>query len=322
MLFLKKSPGQKPPRKQARAEKNLYPLIHVTNSLKDYQQELAKKEVDSLRELGLISSSFNSVLGETENFQSRLEDFGNHFASISQVSDEFTTVKTEISESVLQAQTEVEDLKNVSQQVETHFGEMGSTFSDLQRDMEKIKQCMSKIISIADQTNILAINASIEAARAGEAGKGFAVVASETSKLAQTSMESVRHIDELIMEIKSLIESVISQAKDSVDNINNSSVLIGNAVKTYDSIFDNIADVSELVEKMIQKINQVENVARNVADISEEQADSSRSILASSDNLVAQADSLMQNSETVAKESENLTTSAKELENQIKIFRV
>lgn len=164
MLFLKKSPGQKPPRKQARAEKNLYPLIHVTNSLKDYQQELAKKEVDSLRELGLISSSFNSVLGETENFQSRLEDFGNHFASISQVSDEFTTVKTEISESVLQAQTEVEDLKNVSQQVETHFGEMGSTFSDLQRDMEKIKQCMSKIISIADQTNILAINASIEAA--------------------------------------------------------------------------------------------------------------------------------------------------------------
>ncbi len=80
------------------------------------------------------------------------------------------------------------------------------------------------------------------------------MVASETSKLAQTSMESVRHIDELIMEIKSLIESVISQAKDSVDNINNSSVLIGNAVKTYDSIFDNIADVSELVEKMIQKM--------------------------------------------------------------------
>lgn len=219
--------------------------------------------------------------------------------------------------------------KAVMQDVDAAMHSINDSVRQLQSAIDEVGQASQEITDItrtigeiADETNLLSLNASIEAARAGEAGKGFAVVASETSKLAQTSMESVRHIDELIMEIKSLIESVISQAKDSVDNINNSSVLIGNAVKTYDSIFDNIADVSELVEKMIQKINQVENVARNVADISEEQADSSRSILASSDNLVAQADSLMQNSETVAKESENLTTSAKELENQIKIFRV
>ncbi len=219
--------------------------------------------------------------------------------------------------------------KAVMQDVDAAMHSINDSVRQLQSAIDEVGQASQEITDItrtigeiADETNLLSLNASIEAARAGEAGKGFAVVASETSKLAQTSMESVRHIDELIMEIKSLIESVISQAKDSVDNINNSSVLIGNAVKTYDSIFDNIADVSELVEKMIQKINQVENVARNVADISEEQADNSRSILASSDNLVAQADSLMQNSETVAKESENLTTSAKELENQIKIFRV
>ena len=238
MLFLKKSPGQKPPRKQARAEKNLYPLIHVTNSLKDYQQELAKKEVDSLRELGLISSSFNSVLGETENFQSRLEDFGNHFASISQVSDEFTTVKTEISESVLQAQTEVEDLKNVSQQVETHFGEMGSTFSDLQRDMEKIKQCMSKIISIADQTNILAINASIEAARAGEQGKGFAVVATEVKKLAD-------EIKGLVAEVDSSVKAV----EHGTDRLNDSIVT---SQQTLGESVEKVRETSEMFDRIIK----------------------------------------------------------------------
>lgn len=219
--------------------------------------------------------------------------------------------------------------KAVMQDVDTAMHTINDSVKQLQYAIDKVGHASQEITDItrtigeiADETNLLSLNASIEAARAGEAGKGFAVVATETSKLAQTSMESVQHIDALIMEIKSLIESVISQAKDSVDNINNSSVLIGNAVKTYETIFDNIAIVSELVQKMIQKVNQVENVARNVADISEEQADSSRSILASTDILVAQADSLMQNSETVAKESNELTTSAMELETQIKIFRV
>ena len=273
MLFLKKSPGQKPPRKQARAEKNLYPLIHVTNSLKGYQQELAKKEVDSLRELGLISSSFNSVLGETENFQSRLEDFGNHFASISQVSDEFTTVKTEISESVLQAQTEVEDLKNVSQQVETHFGEMGSTFSDLQRDMEKIKQCMSKIISIADQTNILAINASIEAARAGEQGKGFAVVATEVKKLADEIKGLVAEVDSSVKAVEHgtdrLNDSIVTSQQtlgESVEKVRETSEMFDRIIKAADGAAFVQSEISGVIEKSQTSLSAVRSFFERIKD--------------------------------------------------------
>ena len=124
------------------------------------------------------------------------------------------------------------------------------------------------------------------------------------------------------MEIKKLIRDVIHLSKDNVENINNSSVLIGNAVKTYDNIFENIITVGDLAQQMMQKVNQVENVAKDVATISEAQADSSQTILASSDILVEQTDNLMMNSETVAKESKELTTSAEELETQIKTFKV
>ena len=124
---------------------------------------------------------------------------------------------------------------------------------------------------IADETNLLSLNASIEAARPGAAGKGFTVVALEIGKLAQTSMDSVKHIDNLVLEIQALIGDVIEQANGSVENINSSSALIGNAVITYDTIFENIAVVGELAQQMIQKVEQVEDVARNVAAISEEQ---------------------------------------------------
>lgn len=154
-------------------EKSLRPVLHVMDSLKDYHTELVQKEVDSLRELSKIGSSFRDVLDETEDFHQQLEDFGDHFAGIEQVSGGFSTVKETISKSVDHAQNGVEELKNSSQQVEAYFDEMGSTFGSLQEAVVKIKRCTSKIIKIAEQTNILALNASVEAARAGEQEKAL-----------------------------------------------------------------------------------------------------------------------------------------------------
>ena len=113
MLFRGK--GQKRGAAQRGTEKNLYPLLHITDSLRDYQQELVKKEVDSLFELSMVGKAFDGVLTEAVVFQTKLEDFGEHFSSISQVASEFSNVKTEISQSVAQAQAEVAALKDISQ---------------------------------------------------------------------------------------------------------------------------------------------------------------------------------------------------------------
>ncbi len=134
-------------------------------------------------------------------------------------------------------------------------------------------------------------------------------------------MNSVQNINDLILKIKTLIMDVIHQVNDSVENIHNSDILIGNAIKTFDVIFGNIVTVGNLVQNMIQKVEEVEDVAGNVAAISEEQAASSEEILNSSDILVEQANSLMVHSETVAKESVELTMSAEELAEQIKTFQ-
>ena len=141
-------------------------------------------------------------------------------------------------------------------------------------------------------------------------------------KLAQTSMVSVQDIDNLVLKIKTSVRDVVSQAGESVNNISNSNLLIEKALGTFDVIFENIVTVGGLVQKMIQKIEEVDSVAGSVAAISEEQAASSEEILSSSDVLLEQTNGLMENSENVAKESKELTTSAEELATQISSFKI
>ncbi len=190
------------------------------------------------------------------------------------------------------------------------------------KSSEEITNITGVISNIAEETNLLSLNASIEAARAGEAGKGFAVVATEIGKLAQSSAESVQNIETLITEINDLVKAAVGQADDSVKNINSSSELVGGALTTFDTIFGNIDEVGTLVQQMIEKVEKVDEVATNVAAISQEQAASSEEILATSDTMVEQANNITGNSETVAADARELTSSAQELADQVAAFKI
>ncbi len=254
MLFRKK--GQKDRKETPGKEKTLYPVLFVMNTLKDYHRELVQKEVDSLVELGLVKSSFNNVLNEAENFQEKLQDFGQTFSNIDQVSGEFASVKSEIDQSVAQAQSEMAALKTSSMEVEERFVEMNSTFEDLQSSVEKIKSCMSEIVSIANQTNILSLNASVEAARAGAQGKGFAVVATEVKKLA----------DE-IKDLAALVDSSVSDVERGTDKLN-ASIRTSRQAMGYS--MEKVNDTYATFDKITQAADGASSVQSEISGVIEE----------------------------------------------------
>ncbi len=210
MLFSKKTSGQ-----IQHNEKSLYPVLYVTDHLKDYKDALIQKEVESLWELSLVNKSFSGVLERADNFQAQLMDFGQSFSSINTTAGQFSEVRESIGQTVSQTQNKVEDLKQTYVAIEQSYEGMEQTFIQLQAAVTSICKSINKIVSIADETNILAINASIEASRAGESGKGFAVVASKVKELAE-------EIKTLANEAESDIHNVESGTKQLNKSISDS----------------------------------------------------------------------------------------------------
>lgn len=240
-------------KKNRQQTKSLTPVLHVIDSLQEYRNDLVQSEVASLYELSMVNKSFGNVLRDSDNLRGSLEDFEHTFSSISTVSGQFASVKNNIFQSVARAQGEVEELKNSSLLVESYFDEMQSTFEAFQLSLSEIKKCMGKIVAIADQTNILSLNASIEAARAGEQGKGFAVVADEVKSLSD--------------EIKNLVDMVgvsIGDVEEGTDklskSIHTSHQALGQSLSkvevTYE-MFDSITQAAEGAESVQKEISAV-----------------------------------------------------------------
>ncbi len=187
---------------------------------------------------------------------------------------------------------------------------------------EEITNIVGMIGEIAEETNLLSLNASIEAARAGDAGRGFAVVATQIAKLAQTSAESAQNISKLIDEVRRLIGEAVGQANESAESIKENSELIHVAVGTFDKIYNNIQTSNGLIENMLDDIQKVDDVATNVAAISEEQAASADEILATSENMVEMANNITKSSQDVADNSHELAQTSQTLTSYVQKFKI
>lgn len=246
-------------KKAQREEKTLDPIVYVVDSLQGYRNALIQSEVDSLHELSMVRQSFGNVLHDSEKLRDSLQDFEQTFSSINTVSNQFASVKNNIFESVNQVQEEVENLKNSSLRVADYFEEMQSTFDIFQLSLNEIRKCMGKIVSIADQTNILSLNASIEAARAGEQGKGFATVAGEIKSLSEEIKNLVSMVDASVGDVESGTDKLNSSIQTSHRALEES---LSKVDETY-AMFDQITQAADGAESVQAEISMVIDNSKN-----------------------------------------------------------
>ncbi|MFQ5736329.1 MAG: methyl-accepting chemotaxis protein [Thermodesulfobacteriota bacterium] len=182
------------------------------------------------------------------------------------------------------------------------------TIQKLGKSSEEIGTIVSVINDIADQTNLLALNAAIEAARAGEQGRGFAVVADEVRRLAERTTKATK-------EISGMINAIQEETGKAVDAMGDGAVKVENGVKLAN-------DTGEALGQIVAGVEGVTDMIRQIATASEEQSATTDEITQSMDSIAGVAKASVSAISEVSREAEDMARLATELKELVSGFRI
>ena len=248
----------------------------------------------------LIAEQYSAMLNEiTDSTQEKTN------RSITFTNNEYSSVKSNI-----------DKMFSIRHKIQT-IAELILELSDF---VQSISSTIGLVEDIAEQTNLLALNAAVEAARAGEHGKGFAVVASEIRKLADESNQAAQKINELIAGIMQNSREAVEAMKEGAEEVVNGAELVNEAGGTFNNIVNMVNSISEESNTMSTIVEQLsggtDTIARNIHEIEQ----MSIAVADETSNVSAASQEQTASSYEVAQASEKLSGNAQELQSFVARF--
>ncbi|MGV8400868.1 methyl-accepting chemotaxis protein [Pseudomonas aeruginosa] len=277
----------------------LQAMVTMQNKLRDTLQRIS----GSAHQLAAAAEELNSVTDESargltqqnheieqaatavNEMTSAVEEVARNAVSTSQASQGATQSAGDGREMVRETVGAIERMTGDVQSTASLLGEL----ADESRDIGKV---LDVIRGLADQTNLLALNAAIEAARAGEAGRGFAVVADEVRALAHRTQQSTSEIERMIGSIQSGTEQAVESMRNSTDRAESTLSIARGAGESLDTINTAISEINErnlviasAAEEQAQVAREVDRNLVNIRDLSVQSATGADQTSAASNEL-------------------------------------
>ncbi|MBC9248996.1 chemotaxis protein [Pseudomonas alcaligenes] len=294
-------------------------MIQLFNGFLDKLQGTIRQIIEAASPLGQMSQElYRLTQGAEENAKSQQ----GHTDSIGRDIQTMTSSIQEVAQRSQQASEGAGDASRQADAARTSIGSLSSSISDLgssvmgavqamqqlEEETQQVGSVLTVIRSIAEQTNLLALNAAIEAARAGEQGRGFAVVADEVRNLAQKTAASTAEIQQIIQRLQNSANGVLN-------------VMTANGDKAQTSI-ERSVEATRMLETIAEAVGQIDQLNAGIAQLTQEQIGLSSSIQQDTQVLQQDAQATANGAEATARLGEQLVSTGDHLRAATAQFRV
>jgi methyl-accepting chemotaxis protein len=284
-------------------------INQMSLSLSDLVQKTANSMVEASQGTSKIlvanqemATGINEQTAQMEQIAAAVEELSNSSSEVANNCVNASESSTKALELAKSGDNIVQNTLAQMVSIKGAFDDSSTAITSLSQQSKEIEDILSVIKGIADQTNLLALNAAIEAARAGEQGRGFAVVADEVRQLAGRTTEATSEVEGAIESMRRETENAVSmmaegsiKVEQGVEMTNDAASALGNIITSVDNVVEQIQAIAATAEEQSMTTNEVAQNTESVSSVSQQ-------VETSISNVVNMSNRVTQGTETKAKE--------------------
>jgi len=244
-------------------------IVKFQQTMNAITDSSVKLSAASEQTLSAVTSTSNDLINQQDQTHLVASAIEEMTASVSEVAQSTNRTSDASNEAFLIAKSSDESAENTVESITKVADQIEATsdaVQQLHKNSEDINGIVDVIKGIANQTNLLALNAAIEAARAGEQGKGFAVVADEVRSLSKITMQSTIEIEDLIKKFQVDSLKAYEQMEESKTQVTDSVVLVNNIKQSLENIMNKNSEISDMTNQIAAATEQQSVVSQEIAE--------------------------------------------------------